>query len=376
MGHQGFPAGRVFDLCLLIIILINIAAIALDTVPEYTAAAHGLFRTVETVVVAIFSVEYLARLWVSVEDPKAEGHNRLAWRLRYMATPFAVIDLVAILPFYLEVFLGVAPEFTILLRVLRLFKILRFTGAFDLIFSVIQSERRSLMAAMVVIGINLLLISTVAYLAERTAQPDKFGSIPDAFYWGIITLATVGYGDLTPVTPLGRFMSAVGAVLGILSFAMPAGIIASGFIEEMRRRDFMVTWQLVAKVPLFQRLSAARIASVVHVLKPKRVPAGIPVVTKGDHADAMYFVVSGLLDVELPNEKVRLGQGTFFGEMSLLESGDHTTTVRAATDCQLLVLDGPEFRLLLANAPELADEVQRVIDERKHHREQHERRSA
>ena len=139
-GYQGYPPGRAFDLALVAIILVNIAATAMATVPGTAPEWLLVFRTVEWVSVGIFTVEYLVRAWVSVEDPHAHGVNRLTWRLKYLATPLALIDLIAVLPSYVELFTGAAWEFTLVLRVLRLFKLLRFTGAFDTIFSVIRSH--------------------------------------------------------------------------------------------------------------------------------------------------------------------------------------------------------------------------------------------
>lgn len=364
-GYQGYPPGRAFDIALVAIILVNIAATAMATVPGTGPEWLMVFRTVEWVAVGIFTVEYLTRIWVSVEDPHAQGINPWTWRLRYLATPLAIIDLIAILPSYVELIVGAAWEFTLVLRVLRLFKLLRFTGAFDTIFAVIRAERQPLIATFCVIAVILLLISTMAYVAEREAQPDKFGSIPAALYWGVVTLATVGYGDLAPVTPLGRVTGALGAVLGILGFAMPAGIIASGFIEELRRRDFIVTWQLVAKVPLFRHLTAARIASVALVLRPLRVEAGAAVVRRNEDADGMYFVVTGEIVVEVPGHPVTLTGGDFFGEMALLEGGKRSTTVRAVTACELLHLGAADFRQLVSGAPDLEMEIRRIAHERR-----------
>jgi voltage-gated potassium channel len=364
-GSQGYPPGRVFDVALIVVIIVSVLATAMETVPGISVGWLTAYHWIELVVVALFTVEYLARVWVSIEDPRAVGVRPWVWRLRHMVTPFAIVDLIVILPTYIELFLGGAWEFTLILRALRLIKLTRFAGALDTLGTVIHSERRSLIATACIIAISLLLISTFAYVAEREAQPDKFGSIPVAFYWGIITLATQGYSDISPMTPLGRAIGALGSVLGILTFAMPAGIIASGYMEELRRRDFIVTWQIVAKVPLFRHLTAARIASVALVLKPLRVKAGATVVHRGEEADGMYFITSGELLVEAPGHEVTLRSGDFFGEMGLLEGGRRSTTVRALTGCTLLHLGAAEFRQLVAAAPDLDAEVRRVANARR-----------
>jgi voltage-gated potassium channel len=253
----------------------------------------------------------------------------------------------------------------VLLRVLRLFKMVRFSGAFEMIGAVMTRERRSLLACASVVAIILVLLATLAYLTEREAQPDKFGSIPAAMYWGLVTLTTVGYGDLAPITPLGRIVGGVGVVLGVLCFAMPAGILASGFIEEVRRRDFIVTWQLVAKVPLFARLSAARIASIAGLLRFERIESGELIVRKGELADCMYFVLSGEIEVEAAAGVVHMGAGDYFGEAGLIEHTTRNADVRARTECTLLVLMERDFWKLLEAQPELGAEVRANMERRR-----------
>ncbi|MBI1779581.1 MAG: ion transporter [Proteobacteria bacterium] len=364
-GQRGYPLGRAFDLLLVAIILVNVTAIVLGTVEGLPPSWHQVFDLIETAAVLAFTLEYGLRLWAAIEDPRRAYRHPVWGRLHYAVSPLAVIDIVAILPFYLHLFwMPIDPSVAVLLRALRLFKLLRFTGAFDLLGEVLRNERRPLVAAGTVVSVALLMVSTLAYMLEHDAQPDKFGSIPAAMYWGIVTLSTVGYGDLTPITPWGRALAGFTVVLGVLCFALPAGILASGFIEELRRRDFIVTWHLVAKVPLFQLLSAARIAAVASILKPVRVETGVQVVRQGDAADAMYFITAGELEVETPGGPVALGSGEFFGEMALLESGKRSATVTARSNCDLLMLQAADFRHLLAGSPDLENEIRRIAAER------------
>jgi voltage-gated potassium channel len=277
----------------------------------------------------------------------------------------AIVDLLAIMPYWLGHLIAADPGIAVLLRVLRLFKMVRFSGAFEMIAAVLTRERRSLLACASMVAIILVLLSTLAYLAEHQAQPEKFGSIPAAMYWGLVTLTTVGYGDLAPITPLGRVVGGVGVVLGVLCFAMPAGILASGFIEEVRRRDFIVTWQLVAKVPLFARLSAARIASIASLLRFERVEASELIVRRGESADCMYFVLSGEIEVATPGGPVHLGAGDYFGEAGLIEHTTRNADVRARTECTLLVLMERDFWSLLDAQPELGAEVRANMERRR-----------
>ncbi|MBL8835528.1 MAG: ion transporter [Alphaproteobacteria bacterium] len=364
-GRRGYLPGRVFSIVLMATIIVNVATVVLGTLPDLPPWVHASFDRIELFSVGLFTLEYAARLWVAVEDPHRQYRHPLLGRLRFAITPMAIIDLLAIAPFFLGQLAAIEPEFALLLRVLRLAKMIHFTGAFEMIGAVLVRERRSLLACAGVVTTLLVLVSTMAYLAERTAQPEKFGSIPTAMYWGLVTLSTVGYGDLAPVTPLGRIIGGIAVVLGVMCFAMPAGILASGFIEEVRRRDFIVTWQLVAKVPLFARLSAARIASIAGLLRPERVESGEVIVYKGDAADRMYFVLTGEIEVAAASGPLVMGVGDYFGEMGLIERTTRSATVTARTACTLLTLMDRDFWALIETQPELEAQVRANIERRR-----------
>ena len=210
----------------------------------------------------------------------------------------------------------------------------------------------------------LVVLSSLVYLAERDAQPDRFGSVPDAMWWGIVTLSTVGYGDSVPVTPVGRVVGAFSVVLGLGMFALPAGILASGFVEEMRRRNLVVTWNLVASVPFFQNLPAARIAEIAAVLQADHATRGEEIIHRGDSADCMYYIVSGEVEVLVGARPVRLRAGDFFGEIALLTDRPRTATVVAATSCQLLILRMVDFRKILDAHQDLREVISGVARER------------
>jgi voltage-gated potassium channel len=364
-GLRGYLPGRVFNVGLLVVIVASVASVVMDTVRGMPHWVYALFEDIEAVSVWLFTAEYLLRVWVAIDEPHGRFRRPLAGRLRYLVTPMALIDLLAVVPYWLGHLIAGDPSVAVLLRVLRLFKMVRFSGAFEMIGAVLTRERRSLLACASVVAIILVLLATLAYLTEHDAQPDKFGSIPAAMYWGLVTLTTVGYGDLAPITPLGRVVGGIGVVLGVLCFAMPAGILASGFIEEVRRRDFIVTWQLVAKVPLFARLSAARIASIAGLLRYERIEAGELIVRKGETADCMYFVLSGEIEVSTAGGPVHLGAGDYFGEAGLIEHSTRNADVRARTECALLVLMERDFWMLLEAQPELGAEVRAHVERRR-----------
>jgi voltage-gated potassium channel len=311
----------------------------------------------------VFVVEYLARAWVCVEDPRGR-YRGAGGRLRYLASPLALIDLIAIVPTLVALLSPLSTDQLWLLRALRVLKLLRYSSAVEVFAVVVSNERHQLRAALTIMLSLLVVLSSLVYLAERDAQPDRFGSVPDAMWWGIVTLSTVGYGDSVPVTPVGRVVGAFSVVLGLGMFALPAGILASGFVEEMRRRNFVVTWNLVASVPFFQNLPAARIAEIAAVLQADHATRGEEIIRRGDSADCMYYIVSGEVEVLVGASPVRLRAGDFFGEIALLTDRPRTATVVAATTCQLLLLRMVDFRKILEAHQDLREVISRIAHER------------
>lgn len=237
--NMGGRLGYYVDLLIMGLIAANVAAVILETV-DLLAARYGVFfRLFEMISVVIFTVEYGARVWSSVEHPDYNGP--ITGRLQFASRPLLVVDLLAILPFYLAV-VGVGAELRHLralrmIRFLRLFKLARYSESMQMLSHVLRARKPDLLITVFVNGILLLLASSTLYYVEHSAQPDVFSSIPKTLWWGVVTLTTVGYGDVVPVTPLGRFFAALTAVIGIGLFALPASILASGFMEYMETEE-------------------------------------------------------------------------------------------------------------------------------------------
>lgn len=227
---------RTVNTSIVVLILLNVLAIILETVQSLRLAYGTWFDAFEILSVAVFTAEYLARLWVVPEDPTFRGAVR--GRLRWMGTPLAIVDLLAVLPFFLPMVVGLDLRFLRVLRLFRLVRVLklaRYSKAIQSMGRVFRSKRQHLLMTLFLVGVLLVLASSLMYLAEHEAQPEAFSSIPDTLWWAVITLTTVGYGDVVPVTPLGRVLGAVIALLGVGMIALPAGILGSGFIEELQR---------------------------------------------------------------------------------------------------------------------------------------------
>ena len=352
---------------LILLILANVLAVILETVEPIAKANGRFFDWFEIVSVVIFAIEYAARLYAATASPREQFHHPLWGRLRFALTPMAIIDLVAILPLFFLVLVGLDLGSLRLVRILRILKLMRYSPAMAMLGRVVHNERKGLVGAFIIFIVLLLLASTVGYYAERAAQPKTFGSIPEAMWWAMAALTTVGYGDVTPVTTLGRIIAGFVALLGIGAIALPTGIVASAFVEESKRRDFTVTWTLLTEVPFFQQLMAPRIADLVRVLRPRFAAPNEIIVRKGEEGDSMFIIASGEVEVDLGpgREPIVLGPGQFFGELALLERVTRTATVRAAGECKLLELQATDFNELMQHHPELRDAVQKIAAERK-----------
>jgi len=356
--------GKWFDDFMIVLIVTNVVAVVLETVESLSVAYKTFFDVFELFSVAVFSIEYVLRIWTAVESEDNRFRPPVAGRVRYSMTWLALIDAIAILPFYLEAFLSVDLRFMRVFRLLRLLKLTRYSAALQILGAAVHGQRRVLGAALMIIVTLLVFASSIIYLLENEAQPEAFASIPEAMWWGLATLTTVGYGDVTPISAAGKVFGAFIMVLGIGMFALPAGILATAFANELRKREFIVTWRMVASVPLFRRLDALLISEIVNLLELKVMPPRCAIIERGDQADAMYFISVGEVEVDVPPEPRRLKAGDFFGEIALLKESPRTATVTSVTECQLLALRVNDFKRLLLTNPELREILTEVMEQR------------
>lgn len=211
-----------------ILICLNVLAVMLETVDRLYFLYHPIFKIFDILSVTIFTLEYIVRIYY-FEDKSITG------KIRYIISPLAIIDLIAIIPFYLPMIIPIDLRFLRLLRLLRILKILRYSNSLKLFEDVIKAKKDELIITTVLIVILLIISSSLVYFVEHDAQPEVFSSIPASMWWGVVTLTTIGYGDTYPVTPLGKLLGAMVALLGICVFALPTGILSAGFIEEIQK---------------------------------------------------------------------------------------------------------------------------------------------
>ena len=236
VAKEGDKASRVFDLFIVSLITLNVVALVLETVDPMSRIAEPFFRIFELISVVIFTMEYALRVWLCTQNPKYS--RPVLGRLRFAISPMAIIDLLAIAPFYLP-FLGVDLRFMRAVRLFRLFrlaKLSRYSRALKLIGRVFTAKKAELGVTVFAMAILVLLSACVLYFAEHEAQPEAFSSIPQAMWWAVTCLSTVGYGDVYPVTPAGKLFAAVIAMLGIGMFALPTGILGAAFVTELQHK--------------------------------------------------------------------------------------------------------------------------------------------
>ena len=235
VAAPGDRLSRAFDVFLVVLIASNVLALILETVEPIHRRAPVFFAWVEAVSVELFSAEYVLRVWSCTVSERYRRPVR--GRLRYMLSPLALIDLLAILPFFLPFVTADLRTLRAvrLFRLARMVKLGRYSAAMQLTGRVLAARRAELVMTLSILLMLVLLASSLMYFVERDAQPEVFSSIPAAMWWAIETLSTVGYGDLCPVTPLGKLLASVIALLGIGMFALPTGILGAAFVEELQR---------------------------------------------------------------------------------------------------------------------------------------------
>ena len=225
------------DIFLITLIILNIIAVILETVDSIYSAYSFYFIIFERSSTFIFLVEYILRVWVSIEDiNKKDKISNFIIRVKYIGSWPAIIDLLAVLSGLLPMIFEIDLRILRALRMLRLLKFSRYFKVMNLLLGVLKEERQSFLAAMFLLTIAMLIASTGIYIFEKDAQPNKFGSIPEAMWWAVATLTTVGYGDVTPITAMGKIFGALITIIGIGTVALPSGILASGFSDQLKRR--------------------------------------------------------------------------------------------------------------------------------------------
>jgi len=234
-------AASYFRVFMTVIILVNVFTVIIETVEPIRIQFSPIFLFIDIVSISTFTVEFFLRVWVCTLNPRYS--HPVTGRLRYAVSPMALIDLFAFLPFYIPFVIPLDLRFLRILRLFRLMRLLklgRYSDAMRMFQRVLYKSREQLLLSLTILLVVLVIASSIMYYAERDVQPDKFESIPHAMWWGIVTLATVGYGDVYPVTTMGKIVAAVVVVTGIAIFALPTATLSAAFIGEVQRQKMVI----------------------------------------------------------------------------------------------------------------------------------------
>lgn len=362
LGSDGLSTAA--NRALIGLIVITLTATVMESVPRLAAGYADAFGAIEYIALIAFSIEYAARLWTAIENPRWRRSGAFLSSLQFAVSPAGLIDLAAVLPFWLSFFVAADFKAILVLRLVRFFKLTRYSPAMRSLLDALYAERQALAGCFVILVGATVMAAALMHLAESAAQPDKFGTIPDAMWWAIVTLGTVGYGDTVPVTAAGRLVAGLTIFVGLLMIALPVGIVATAFANEVHRRDFVVTWGLVAKIPLFSELSAAQIGEVMKILRAQKADRGAIIARRGEPAHSMYLIVDGEIEIKLRHRHIRLGAGDFFGEVAALRQSRRSATVVALKPTRLLALDASDLRSLMDREEQIAVRIREAASMR------------
>jgi voltage-gated potassium channel len=338
----------------------GVVMMVLLTVDSAYAAMHDYINATLWACLAFFVFEWVTRL---------RHAARRGRRGAYIFSFQGIVDTASALAVPIALAAGVNFKSAWLLGMFWGLKVVPGIRGLRQLRRVLVLESGPLLSVLVIFLMVLFLASVAEFFLEHDVQPAAFGSIPAALWWAVATLTTTGYGDVVPITPLGRIIAAAVMICGLGVFGLWTGILATAFAAETRRDNFLRTWESVSKVPFFASLGPAAIADVTHMLRTIDLPARTTIIRKGQAGDCMYFLASGEVEVDLPGKTVVLGEGAFFGEMALLGNNLRSADITTTRVSQLLVLDLVDFRLLMARHPDLAAtidaEAQRRVLENK-----------
>lgn len=350
----GDVTAKVIHGLLIALILFNVVSSVLDTVPEINAAYDTFFDRAESVSLAIFAAEYLVRLWVAPENPIFAQQSSFSARLGWALSPPGLIDLLAIAPFVVSQLFDVDLRVIVLLRLLRFFKMARYSPGFNSLVAAVRSERHSLIACLLILISVVLTSSGLMYVLEHDAQPKIFGSIPDAMWWAAETVTTVGYGDVVPVTPAGRIVGVLTMITGLVMLALPAGIVASAFATTIARQNFVVTAGMLARTPLFAGMDAAAMLDILPNIATRSFERSMQIVHRGARAGSLYLVIDGEVEIEQHRHRHRLGPGEAFGGVM---GPQRDLSARSLTRVKVLQIDEHDLLQLCRVLPGFVDRL-------------------
>ncbi len=351
------------------LILIGLLAMVAGTSKELTPGEVHLASVVLIAILVVFALDAVLRIWlggakrrqlaVAAASPEHSDDDE-AWT----GTFWSALDVLTVLPMAIAAPFFWTPAGAPLLASLWLLRFARYSAGGRMLATVILREREPILGVLFLFAIVLLGGAVLVFLAERHQQPEHFSSLAVALWWAITTVTTTGYGDLVPVSLLGRMVAGAVMIGGLGTVGLLAGILATGFSAELKRTEFLRSWDMISKVSFFENAGAATIADIAALLRPRDYPPRAVVTRRGQPGDCMYFIVEGEVEVLIEPAPVRLRSGAFFGEIAILTGAPRNATIATTKATQLLSLDIADFRSLAASRPELTDLIRKEADRR------------
>ena len=362
-GQTEGGVSRIVEMLLIALIVSNTIAVILETVPSLYDNYRAYFSAFEKITVYIFAIEYLARMWSSVEDPRIGTDHPVSGRLLFALRPMMVVDFLSFAPYFMALAFGGAVDLRALrvLRLLRLLKIARYSQAMPALLGVLYAERRALFGAFILLVFTVCVSGEIMHVIEGHAQPNTFGTLPGGMYWAITTLTTVGYGDETPITWGGKLFAGVTMVTGLVIFALPVGIIATGFVNGLHKREFSITWSMVKRQPLFDGFEMEATRQMLDTMGATVVQDHTRITVAGQNANMFYLIISGKAHAEDESGAFDLEAGDVIGEESLNDNASYARTVWARTEMRMMNLLGEDLRRLARKYPLLAQRIRNEV---------------
>lgn len=361
---EGEPRGSIAATAvhagLVALVLVNVVAAVCETVPSIAAEHRTLLSAIEGVSLVIFVTEFALRLWAAREDPVRGRRGPLRARLAWLRSPAGIVDFLSTAPFVVAALTNVDLRVLGLLRLLRIFKIARYSPGFRSLMEAIRIERHALAACLAILGVAVLVAATAMYIAERDVQPGKFGTVPDAMWWAITTITTVGYGDVVPVSVAGRMVGAATMITGLVMLALPVAIIATSFARVIARNEFVATGGMIVRMPLFDGLDTHAVMDLLPSISTRTYDPGEVILRKGEPVRALHLIALGEIELERGRQRCRFGPGEAFG-------GHHDDlaamlAVRAVKRSRLLIVEEHDVLELCDRLPGLAERINALIE--------------
>ncbi len=292
-------------------------------------------------------------------------HHKKLTPFAYLQSFYGLIDFLSATLFVLALIKFQNSDLMLILSLMSILKIAKYSPAIIILKDVLKNESKTLLAALYIMVILTLITSTTVYFLERDVNPG-FDTLLNSIWWSAITLSTVGFGDVVPITPFGKLFGVLASISGFGMFALPAGILANGFASEIKRLKEIATWNMLEKVPLFSHMDSHTIYELAELLKVKIYRKNEIIIKEKDIGDTMYFIIDGRVEVLTKGVDVYLKKGDFFGEVALIEEIPRTATIIAKTRCELLELSKYNFQNFINSKPNLLKQIQQVKEQRYH----------